>query len=529
MSNEQDQAGDAPAAEDVNRLIQQRQQKAADLREQGENPYRNDYPPEHTTAQVIAALEGKTPEDQQGSDPLIDSRFKIAGRIVEHRSFGKAAFVKLADRAGRLQVYVRKNIVGEEAFALFKKAEAYDFIGAKGYCFFTRTGELTLMAEEVKLITKAVRPPPEKWSGLKDKETRYRQRYVDLVANPDVAEVFRARSKIISRMRAFFDEREFLEVETPILHPILGGAAARPFKTHHNALGMDLYCRIAPELYLKRLLVGGFERVYEIGRNFRNEGLDRDHNPEFTMLEFYYAYATYDVLMDLTEELITGLAREIRGDTVFQCGEHRVDMTQPWPRVTVAEAVLKACADLKLEPAPTLETLQDEAALVQWCEDAGLSVGDGALAEMLRDSDSHGKRVSVLFDQLGEEHLDPCRPTFVTDYPAATSPLSRRKDADPDLVDRFELFVVGRELANAFSELNDPADQRGRFVDQLRQREGGDEEAMEYDEDYCRALEYGMPPAAGEGIGIDRLVMLLCDQPSIRDVILFPHMRPEGK
>ena len=529
MGNKQDKPGDEPVVEDVNHLIQQRQQKVADLREAGQNPYRNDYPPEHTAAQVHAALAGKTPEDQDGSNPLIEDRFKIAGRIVEHRSFGKAAFVKIADRSGRIQVYVRKNVVGDQAFALFKKAEAYDFIGAKGFCFFTRTGELTLMAEEVVLITKAVRPPPEKWAGLKDKETRYRQRYVDLVANPEVAEVFRARSKIIRSIRSFLDERDFLEVETPILHPVLGGAAARPFKTHHNALGMDLYCRIAPELYLKRLLVGGFERVYEIGRNFRNEGLDRDHNPEFSMLEFYFAYATYDVLMDLTEELITGLAQEIRGDTVFQCGEYEVDMTQPWPRVTVAEAVLKACTDLAMEPALTLEILGDEAALVRWCDDSGLSKGDGGLAELLRDAGSHGKRLGVLFDQLGEEHLDPCRPTFVIDYPAVTSPLSRRKDADPDIVDRFELFVVGRELANAFSELNDPADQRGRFQDQLKARQGGDEEAMEYDEDYCRALEYGMPPAAGEGIGIDRLVMLLCDQASIRDVILFPHMRPEGK
>ena len=529
MSNKQDEAGEAPVVEDVNQLIQQRQQKAADLRELGENPYRNDYPPEHTAAQVLAALAHKKPEDQNGSDPLIEDRFKIAGRIVEHRSFGKAAFVKVADRTGRFQVYVRKNVVGDEAFAIFKKAEVYDFIGAKGFCFFTRTGELTLMAEEVVLITKAVRPPPEKWSGLKDKETRYRQRYVDLVANPDVAEVFRARSRIIRAIRAYFDERDFLEVETPILHPILGGAAARPFQTHHNALGMDLYMRIAPELYLKRLLVGGFERVYEIGRNFRNEGLDRDHNPEFSMLEFYYAYANYTTLMDLTEDLITGLAQEIRGSTEFQCGEYEVDMTQPWPRVTVAQAVLNACTNLKIEPALTLETLQDEAALEAWCEASGLSKGDGGLAVLLQTADSHGKRMSVLFDQLGEEHLDPCRPTFVIDYPAATSPLSRRKDADPDLVDRFELFVVGRELANAFSELNDPADQRGRFQDQLAQRQGGDEEAMEYDEDYCRALEYGMPPTAGEGIGIDRLVMLLCDQPSIRDVILFPHMRPEGK
>jgi lysyl-tRNA synthetase class 2 len=309
----------------------------------------------------------------------------------------------------------------------------------------------------------------------------------------------------------------------------VGGAAPRPFRTHHNALDMPLYLRIAPELYLKRLLVGGFERVYEIGRNFRNEGLSRQHNPEFTMLEFYMAYATYDVLMGLTEELFSRLAAEIAGTLKLTYQGQPVDLSPPWPRISVREAVLRAAAARELRPALEPAMLEDEAALLGWCKDADLLQRDDALGEALRAADNHGKRIGALFDQMGEAHLPHDRPVFVVDYPAATSPLSRRKDGQPDLVDRFELFVCGREMANAFSELNDPADQRERFLDQLRSRERGDEEAMEYDEDYCRALEYGMPPAAGEGIGIDRLTMLLCDQASIRDVILFPHMRPEGK
>jgi lysyl-tRNA synthetase, class II len=528
-------------AEEVNRLIVERQKKVRELREAGENPYRNDFVVTHTTADVRAAVaaapaptptaapEGEAAGKGGGVVPLLETRFVIAGRIVEHRSFGKAAFVKLADRSGRLQVYVRKDVVGEAAYAIFKKAEAWDILGARGYPFVTKTGELTLMAEEAVLLTKAVRPPPEKWKGLRDKEVRYRQRYVDLVANPEVAEVFRARSRIVRRMRAFLDERDFLEVETPILHAILGGAAARPFSTHHNALDMPLYLRIAPELFLKRLVVGGFDRVYEIGRNFRNEGLSREHNPEFTMLEFYMAYATYQTLLAMTEELIVSLADEVCGTRKIQNQGQAIDLEPPWPRVPVREAVLKGCAEAGFAPRLTEAIIDDEGALERWCRDAGLLARGDALAEMLKHASGHGKRIGALFDQVGEAHLQKDRPVFVVDYPAATSPLSRRKDKDPALVDRFELFVAERELANAFSELNDPADQRDRFAQQLQERQRGDEEAMEYDEDYCRALEVGMPPTAGEGIGIDRLVMLLCDQPSIRDVILFPHMRPEGR
>ena len=520
---------DAAPAEDVNRLMQQRQLKAQELREAGSNPYRNDFRPTHTMSQVIERYADVQPHQGGTPDaaPLSDDRFAVAGRIVEHRSFGKAAFVKLADRSGRLQVYIRKDRVGEQAYALFKKAEAWDFIGARGHTFFTKTGELTLMAEEVLLLTKTVRPPPEKWKGLKDRETRYRQRYVDLVANPEVADVFRKRSQIIRLIREYLDQRGFLEVETPLLHTVLGGAAARPFRTHHNALDMPLYLRIAPELFLKRLVVGGFDRVYQIGRNFRNEGLSRKHNPEFTMLEFYMAYATYDVLIELTEELIPHIATQICGGTHISWEGQPIDLTPPWPRLTVKQAVLQACAAEGLSPTLTAETLDDEHGLRQWCEASGLLRREG-IGELLRLAGSHGKRIGVLFDELGETHLPLDRPVFVVDYPAATSPLSRRKDSDPSLVDRFELFVLRREIANAFSELNDPADQRGRFRQQLADRQKGDEEAMEYDEDYCRALEFGMPPTAGEGIGIDRLAMLLCDQPSIRDVILFPHMRPEG-
>ena len=512
---------------DTNKLIAQRRSKVEALRELGENPYRNDFAPEHTSAQLQRRFEDTPPPAESSMTPLSEERFSIAGRIVEFRSFGKATFVKLADRDGRLQVYVRRDVVGTEAYQRFKMAESWDFIGVRGFAFYTKTGELTLMAEQVSLLTKAVRPPPEKWSGLKDQETRYRQRYVDLVANPDVAEVFRKRTKLIKYLRNYLDARDFLEVETPILHPTLGGAAARPFATHHNALNMPLYMRIAPELYLKRLLVGGFERVYEIGRNFRNEGLSRNHNPEFTMLEFYQAYGTCEHLIGLTEEMLSGAVEALTGGTQLSYQGQTIDLSRPWRRISVREAVL--AVGCELTPALDEGTLDDREAFSVWCSASGLAKGDTPFAEALRRADSHGKRLGVIFDELGEDKLPRDRPVFVTDYPAAVSPLARRKDSDPEYVDRFELFIAGREVANAFSELNDPADQRERFLKQLSDREAGDEEAMEYDEDYCRALEYGMPPAAGEGIGIDRIVMLVCDQPSIRDVLLFPHMRHEGQ
>jgi lysyl-tRNA synthetase class 2 len=518
---------DGAEARQIDRLVEQRRQKVADLRTAGENPYRNDFEPRHTTADVRERFADVAPPEEPSREPqpLSDERFRIAGRIVEFRSFGKATFLKLSDRRGRLQVYVRRDVVGVDAYKLFKKAEAWDFIGVEGFAFYTKTGELTLMAQQVVLLTKALRPPPDKWSGLKDQETRYRQRYVDLVANAEVADVFRQRSRIIRFLRSFLDQRDFLEVETPILHGTLGGAAARPFRTHHNALGTDLYLRIAPELYLKRLVVGGFDRVYEIGRNFRNEGLSRSHNPEFTMLEFYMAYATYETMMGLTEELIATLVEQLSGEPVIEFDGQRIDMSRPWPRVSVADAVF--AAGRKLSPALERSVLEDVEALERWCAETGLINRDDTLGEALRGADSHGKRMGVLFDQLGEDTLARDRPVFVVDYPAETSPLARRKDSDPALVDRFELFIAGREIANGFSELNDPVDQRSRFQQQLEQRRAGDAEAMEYDEDYCRALEYGLPPTAGEGIGVDRLTMLLCNQPSIRDVLLFPHLRAE--
>lgn len=532
-------ASNEAAIPDVNHLMLERQKKVAELRHRGVNPYRNGFDVKHTTNNVRARFDSLSADQGKLTEgtPLSEDRFTIAGRIVELRNFGKAAFIKIADRAGRLQVYVRKDILGDESFSLLKLIEAYDIVGVTGYAFFTKTGELTLMAEGLVLLTKAVRPPPEKWSGLKDQETRYRQRYVDLIANPEVADVFRKRSHIIKRMRAYFDARDYIEVETPLLHPILGGAAAKPFRTHHHALDMPLYLRIAPELYLKRLIVGGFERVYEIGRNFRNEGLSRKHNPEFTMLEFYQAYATYETLLTLTEELLADVAIEICGSLKIQYEDQVIDLTPPWPRVRVVDAIVQGVKQEGILPALTEETLQNAEAIAGWCRAAGLEKREDEMGVTLKalhrspepSADLRGKQLGALFDYLGEAHLPKDRPVFVVDYPAATSPLSRRNDVRTDFVDRFELFIAGREIANGFSELNDPADQRNRFSEQLRDRERGNEEAMEYDEDYCRALEYGMPPTAGEGIGIDRLTMLLTGQPSIRDVIFFPQMRPEGK
>jgi lysyl-tRNA synthetase, class II len=519
---------------DERELIAEREKKVAEIRALGANPYANDFVPTHTTAEVLQRFAGVTPPppgdkgDKTAAPPLLsEDRFAVAGRVVAHRGFGKATFVKILDRSGELQLYVKKDQVGDAAYELWQKAERGDFVGAVGGAMFTRTGELTILADKAVVLTKATRPLPEKWHGLQDVEIRYRQRYVDLVVNPAVREVFRKRTAIVRAIRRFLDARGFLEVETPMMHGILGGAAARPFGTHHNALDLDLYMRIAPELYLKRLVVGSFERVYEIGRNFRNEGLSRQHNPEFTMLEFYQAYATYEDLMALTEELFRELAREVAGGETISYGGQQVSLAAPWPRIPMKDAIATAAARADLLP-PGLERamLDDEAALARWIAASGLGERKDELAAVLRKSDSHGERIGALFDYAGEKVLPADRPAFVIDYPAETSPLSRRNDGDPARVDRFELFIVGREHANAFSELNDPADQRGRFQRQVDAKAQGREETMDYDEDYCRALEYGLPPTAGEGIGIDRLVMLLTDQPSIRDVILFPLMRP---
>jgi len=519
---------------DERELIEERQKKAAEIRVLGGNPYANGFVPSHTAAEIVAKFAGVTPpppppgDDGKSGPPLLtDDDFAVAGRIVDLRSFGKMAFVKLLDRTGQIQVQVRKDLIGEAAFALWKKAERGDFIGAVGSPAIMKTGELTIVAETVRILTKATRPLPEKFHGLSDTEIRYRQRYVDLVVNPEVREVFRQRSAIVRSIRGFLDARGFLEVETPMLHGIVGGAAAKPFKTHHNALDLDLNMRIAPELHLKRLVVGSFERVYEIGRNFRNEGLSRQHNPEFTMLEFYQAYATYADLMVLTETLFRELAREIAGGEEITYQGQKVSFAGDWPRIPMKDAIVTASGAGLLPAGLERAVLDDGAALSKWLTDSGLTDGKSELGAVLRKSESHGERVGALFDYAGEKALPPDRPAFVTEYPAETSPLSRRNDADPSRVDRFELFIVGREHANAFSELNDPADQRARFQAQVDAKAHGRDETMDYDEDYCRALEYGLPPTAGEGIGIDRLAMLLTDQPSIRDVILFPLLRPE--
>lgn len=522
---------------DENDLIADREKKVNELRARGVNPYANGFAPSHTVAEVVARfadvkapLEAPAEAGRKGAPPapLSEDKFKVAGRIVAYRGFGGATFVKIADRSGELQIWVRKDVVGEEAFETWKLAERGDFIGAEGQMVITKTGELTVLASSVTILTKTTRPLPEKWHGLQDQEIRYRQRYVDLIVNPEVREVFRKRSAIVRGIRRFLDARGFFEVETPLLHSILGGAAARPFATHHNALDLDLFMRIAPELYLKRLVVGGFDRVYEIGRNFRNEGLSRQHNPEFTMLEFYQAYATYDDLMQLTETLVRELAVEIAGGTTIMYQGQSVDLGSPWLRIPMKDAIVLASQQKLLPPGLERGRLDDEPALLAWLESNGITGRSDELGAVLRKAENHGERIGALFDYAGEKALPADRPAFVTEYPAETSPLSRRNDADPTKVDRFELFIVGREHANAFSELNDPLDQRARFQKQVDAKAKGRDETMDYDEDYCRALEFGLPPTAGEGIGIDRLVMLLCDQPSIRDVILFPLMRPES-
>ena len=491
--------------EELNDILLQRREKLKELREGGQNPFANDFPVSHGTADVLDAHADDDAEALEGCETL----YRIAGRIMARRDFGKAAFIQIQDRGGRLQVYVARDKVGEDAFEVFRKLDLGDVVGISGRPFRTKTGELSLRAEEIRLLTKSLRPLPEKWHGLTDVETRYRQRYLDLMVNPEVRDVFLKRSRIIGLIRDFMRERGFLEVETPMMQPVAGGATARPFKTYHNTLKMDLFLRIAPELYLKRLVVGGLERVFEINRNFRNEGISIQHNPEFTMMEFYQAYATYEDLMDFTEELICSVASDVCGTLNLNYGGKDVDLSPPWKRLTFKQSIVeygKVSEDV----------LEDRIRALEYARSLGL------------DLDSRmglGKILTEIFDEGVEPHL--WHPTFITQYPTEVSPLSRKNDSDPEVVDRFELFIVGRELANAFNELNDPLDQRERFEQQLAEKEAGDEEAHAMDDDYVRALEFGLPPTAGEGIGIDRLVMLLTDSASIRDVILFPQLRPE--
>ena len=487
---------------DGNELIRQRHAKLEALRQRGLDPFGSRYPVTHWAGPLHARLASATEEELKTVGPV-----SLAGRVVTLRHHGKTCFAHLMDHTGRIQLYARADQLGDD-YPLFTELDLGDFIGATGEMMRTRTGELTLAVKAFTFLAKSLRPLPEKWHGLKDVETRYRQRYVDLVVNPESRRIFLLRSRIIQAIRAFLDTRGFVEVETPMMQPIPGGAIARPFKTHHNALDMDLYLRIAPELYLKRLVVGGFERVYEISRVFRNEGVSTRHNPEFTILEFYQAYADYTDLMELTEALFAELAQSLLGTLTLTWGEHTVDLTPPWRRRPFFESLSQA-----LGMTVTPET--DAVTLARAAVARGLTGAGGPADKIWKD----------VFDELVEPTL--VQPTFVTDFPIELSPLAKRKRDNPRLVDRFEGYIGCRELVNAYSELNDPIDQLGRFREQAALAARGDDEAHWLDEDYVRALEYGMPPTAGEGIGIDRLVMLFADQPSIREVILFPHLRPE--
>ena len=483
-------------------IVEKRLEKFEALRKMGIPLYPNNFEVTHTIGDIRAAID-ENPDGHSEEGPV----FRPAGRLMAVNRMGKSSFIRFRDRTGQLQAYLQKDRLGNEGYALLKQLDIGDFIGMQGTLFQTRTGEWTLLADTLKLVSKATRPLPEKFHGLKDPEKRYRQRYVDLIMNAEARELFVRRSRIIQEVRNYFLERDFLEVETPMMQPIPGGAEAAPFKTHHNALGMDLFLRIAPELYLKRLVVGGFERVFEINRNFRNEGISTQHNPEFTMVEFYQAYATYTDLMDATEDLFVRLAQAITGSTEVTYQGQSIDFARPWRRLPL----LTAIEEIGGVPA---DILADRDSLLAFAADKGITVTKtGKLAKV----------ITKVFDALVEPHL--LQPTFIVGYPAEVSPLSRRNDQQPELTERFELFIAGKEIANGFSELNDPVDQKQRFLDQVKGREAGDEEAHRMDDDYIEALEYGMPPTAGEGIGIDRLVMLLTDAASIREVILFPHMK----
>ena len=492
---------------ELNEVIKNCVGKACDLLDAGVPLYPNDFARTDEAGPLHAEYESMDAEDLED----LDEEFALAGRMMSSRSFGKVIFFHVMDRTGRLQCYAEKGLMGDEEFSRFKKLDVGDIVGVRGRLFRTKTGELTLRCTQARLLSKAFRPLPDKHSGLTDVESRYRQRYVDLVMNPHARDIFRKRSRIVQELRRFMDGRDFMEVETPMLHPIAGGATARPFVTHHNALDIDLYMRIAPELYLKRLIVGGLERVYEVNRCFRNEGTDTRHNPEFTSCEFYWAYATYKDLMDFTEQLFAHIAREVCGSTRIVYQGVELDLAPgSWKRMTYHEALERIGGH---KP----EMFRDFEALHAYL----LSRGEKPL-----EGEGLGKLQSRLFDLDVEEKL--VQPTFIYSYPAEISPLARRNDQDPELTDRFEFFICGCEYGNAFSELNDPVDQRGRFEQQAAAKAAGDDEACLLDNDYLRALEYGMPPTAGEGIGIDRLTMLLTDEPSIREVLLFPLLRPEA-
>jgi lysyl-tRNA synthetase class 2 len=484
--------------QDSNKLIEERREKLKALRAKG-NPFPNDFRKGDSAAALHARHGDKTKEDLEQHNPA--SAVVVAGRMMLKRVMGKASFATLQDGTGRIQIYVVNELGNYEEF---KHWDLGDIVGVEGRLFKTMKGELTVHATKIRLLAKALRPLPEKFHGLADQETRYRQRYLDLVVNPEVRNIFLKRSEVIQAMRDVLRGEGYLEVETPMMQPIPGGAAARPFKTHHNALDMDLFLRIAPELYLKRLVVGGIERVFEINRNFRNEGISTRHNPEFTMLEWYCAYQDWNYMMDLTERLVRAAA----GTDVVTYQNKQIEIGKPFARLSIPEAIRRQ---------GITGDLRDRGFLSKKLDALGVEHGG---------EHGWGSLQLMLFEALAEKHL--IQPTFITEFPAEVSPLARRRDSDPDLADRFELFIDAKEIANGFSELNDPEDQAERFRDQARKKEAGDQEAMYYDADYVRALEYGLPPTAGAGLGIDRLVMLLTDSPSIRDVILFPHMRPES-
>jgi lysyl-tRNA synthetase class 2 len=489
--------------------IVQRRENLEELRKLGVDPYPRRFDPGTTIDALVEAHGAKSGADLEAAQ----LRARVAGRILAIRSFGKANFLVLSDGRARVQVYIRQDSLPARDFQIYKLLDFGDWVGVEGRLFRTRTNEFTIWADKLEFLAKCLLPLPEKWHGLQDIEIRYRQRYLDLIVNPDSRRVFEVRSRVITALREFLIGRGFLEVETPMMQPIAGGALARPFVTHHNALDMNLYMRIAPELYLKRLTVGGIERVFEINRNFRNEGISTQHNPEFTMLEFYWAYADYQDLMTLTEEMFAFVAHKAAGGDEVQFGAHRLSFRPPFRRVSLREAA-RAAASARLAREVPAEELRSRDGAAAIARQLGLEVTASAGA---------GRLAADIFEALCEDEL--VQPTFVYDFPTEVSPLAKQKPDDPDTTERFELYAGGFELANAFSELNDPVEQRRRFQEQLESRKAGNEEAHAMDEDYIRALEYGMPPAGGEGVGIDRLVMLLTDSPSIRDVILFPLMR----
>ena len=490
--------------EDLNELLRERRRKLEELRGAGIDPFGHRFEAKDLAQELIGHY-GEVREEDLPQEGLVS----LAGRIVSLRRHGKASFAHLQDRSGRIQIYLREEEVGERPYALFRGLDVGDLIGLRGRLFRTKTGELSVWVKEFELLCKSLRPLPEKWHGLSDVEVRYRQRYLDLLANPEVSQVFRLRSRIIREIRDFLDARDYLEVETPMMQSLAGGASARPFITHHHALNMELYLRIAPELYLKRLVVGGLDRVYEINRNFRNEGISTQHNPEFTMLEFYQAYADYLELMDLTEELIGQIASSTLGGLEVEFRGEKINLQPPWRRMTLQDSLIQIGG---IAP----EELATPEAILSLAEKMHLSLQKGW---------GWGKVLGELFEARVEEKL--IQPTFILDFPLELSPLAKKKPDDSPLVERFELFMGGLEVANAYSELNDPIEQRRRFEEQAKKRELGDEEAQIIDEDFIRALEYGMPPCAGEGIGVDRLAMIFTHSASIRDVILFPLMRPE--